>query len=239
LLLQEEETESVKESLKVELERQQKSLAARINVRFRQTGQLTANPPTVAEMQGVTVCVDDDLALPSAWGHSVAGHQAMVVDRRGMHTANFFIVRNPWSPVNPLITWAAVLLGAWVTTEGVFAGRDSGPSLKYNAAIMSRRFLWVSTDMQAQWPALWLLILEVLSHVRRNRWTVLETAEAFVIQKARAMATNQSAQVIGMVTASEKQCNAAGVSHVYTAEEFIAFITNDDAARTTLGFGGS
>ena len=59
-------------------------------------------------------------------------HEAWQTDK--VQEAICFVSLAPWQPANPLITWAAVLRGAWVVEPGILTGTVAA-ALKYQQAI--------------------------------------------------------------------------------------------------------
>ena len=200
----------------------------------RKHAALTSNPPSHDELQRALFCLDESVSLPSAWHTQVAALEALETPH--LYAAGFFIASNPWKPHNCLFTWSAVMLGAWVITPAVFLNAP-GPCVKYRSALLTKRQLWASNDLRVQYPALWLLLLELISRSSvwppSKRWTVLATPAEYAAAKVKT----QGAEVIALLTAAELERNV-GVSHTFSPESLLEFLRRTDADRTSLGSCG-
>ena len=184
----------------------------------------TATTPTAAEMRRTLF---NNGAVPSGtWGAALVRNETRMVT--SVFEAQFAINSNPWSPSCD-VDWFACLTGAWILTPEAFIGR--GASVRYHAAVLTKRFVWVSQAARDAHPGLWRCILESLNAVANHKWTLLPSAERFCEEKAKAERAKRSPQVIALCAAGEGN----GLPHVFQHAAFLDFIKKPDVARTSLG----
>ena len=116
-------------------------------------------------------------------------------------------------------------------TPSVLCGTN-GACVKYDAALATKRILWVSACFRESNPGIWLLILEAMS-CHANKWKLLDAPEAYAGAKVNAIKGNRSAEVLALVTADEAVANP--LPHVFVAHTFLDFIKKRDVDRTSLG----
>ena len=164
-----------------EATRQDKSFKKRSGHHLRLQETFAAEPPTDAELRRSRVFLDSG-GLFADLRDAITSYEGLLTDR--LDNAVAFIAENPWQPSDCLVTFAAILRGAWVIRKSTYI-LGSGVALKYSSALNTRRKLWVSEHARAQFPAAWLLILELLS-VMTHKWTLLGSAAEFAAAKAWA-----------------------------------------------------
>jgi len=167
-----------------EKKRQLKSRQQRENAQIRLSSATTAAAPSQDELHRVRVYVDGDLRasdrLPSRFSREVASREALELQQP--YSATVFIAANPWAPVEHVITWIAVLKGAWILTPTSFM-RKSETALKFNPAVMTKRKVWVSDAVRVAHPEIWRAMLEVLDAYAGNKWTLLHSPEEYAEEK--------------------------------------------------------
>ena len=140
LLLDHESTDQLRAAVGAEAVRQANSARDRANTRQKNLVATTASPPSQAEFRKCVVFLDHELPMPPEWLATLRKYDGWRTQEP--HKANFFIALNPSQPVNPLISWAAALSGAWVISPGCFVGK-SGASIKFKPAVFTRRHIWI------------------------------------------------------------------------------------------------
>ena len=161
---------------------------------------MKATPPSTSELHRACICVDDGVVLDP---NALPSHEVWQTDK--VQEAIFFVSLAPWQLANPLITWAAVLRGAWVVEPGILTGTVAA-ALKYQQAIAVKRVLWFSDNVRVQHMDIWLLALEV-SNQDPHRWRLLHSATCFANAKVRAQKEGRAAEVIAIVTEHEHSIN--------------------------------
>ena len=228
-LLDHEVSDDVLKGAAEEAKRQVQSRGVRTRAAARQLLAHHADPPKPEEMHKSCIYVvapANDRTLLEA----VARHEARIV--KDVWLATMFIAGNPFDP-GQIVTLAAVLRGAWVLTPSTFAG-SSQTALKYLSAFKVRRRIWFSDAFRAEHVMLWRVVLELLKVCTHN-WELLPGPQAWATARAHAEKKKQPASVLAVVATSEPH-NAK--THVFQPNEFIAFITICDRARTSLGLAG-
>lgn len=175
---------------------------------------------------------DRGLVLPAEWDPHLARLGARPTQQ--LHKASVFIAAHPWQPNDDLIAWVARLIGGWVLAPTVFMGAATGPALKLQPSLTTRRRMWVSDGFRAAFPRHWLSLLECLNSFRNN-WALLASPQEFADLKARMIVKQRSAEVIGLICEADQQTN---VPHVFVGPAaLLAFIERRDDARTSVGLG--
>ena len=237
LVLPAEQTPGLQEDTAAERTRAVKASRARASATQNKMAALTAAPP-VPQLHGAVVHVDAGVALPTDWLLHVSRNEARAVQESDAHHVRFFVAENPWAPTSVTVSWAACLTGAFVVTPAVYMQAAAGPSLKYNPAVRTKRRLWASDAFQAEFPRLWLLILEVMScALGLSQWKVIPSVEEFDMAKVKAERGGHSAEVVALVSSAEAVVAGKGARHIFDADAFFNFITSVDNSRTTLGLG--
>ena len=153
---------------------------------------------------------------------------------KDVHRSNIFLASNPWTPMNPLITWAAALSGAWVISPACFLG-NAGASMKYKPAIFTKRFVWASSAFQHEHCLHWVVLLEVLNaHPGLHAWKVITNAAEWATLRARAEKNKSPTTTLARLSTGEAQANpGSGLFSVADATKF--FANNVDKSKGSIG----
>ena len=81
---------------------------------------------------------------------------------------------------------------------------------------------------------MFVLILEKMMAVSGQKWLWLESGREWAAARLAAEQAKRAAEVLALVSSKDQY---AGLPHVFTAEDFLRFIRNQDHSRTTLGIG--
>ena len=107
-----------------------------------------------------------------------------------------------------------------MVTPAVYMQDAVGTSLKYNPAVRTKRRLWASDAFQAEFPRLWLLILEAMSCVLGCQWKVVPSVEEFGMAKVKAERGGRVAEVVAFVSSAEAVVAGNGERHIFDADVF-------------------
>ncbi len=169
--------------------------------------------------------------MPKEWLATLSKYSATVT--REPHKATIFVAANPWQPSEPIVTWAACLIGTWVISPESFVG-NRGPSLKYKAAIFTKRKVWASYTFRTDNPLHWLVMLEVLNaHPSTNQWTLLGSSAAWANARAHAERVKRPTEVLAFVGNGERL--RLNMPHVFDGSSWKDFLPNIDPTRGSLG----
>ena len=173
-----------------EAHRQDLSFALRVRTNANYQDKTRAIPPTTSELTGIKCFVDDSIHLPDAigWLASLYNDQhGKKVDN--VWEATVFISKNPRAPANKLVTFAAILQGAWVITPEVLLGNGSAACVKYLPALNTKRFIWASPKFRTTHPMEWRVLLEILNLNKTSKWHMLSSPQRWAAEKVKADAT--------------------------------------------------
>ncbi len=228
LLLASEQSEAVQAAIALELARMEKSFKERLSQASRMARAMGSQLPTAAEMHRATLFIDSGVDLPAGWAHSLAQHEARVVNQA--HLANMYASKNPWHPQDIRVKWGAALAGGWVVTPTVFT-HGRGACVKFAAALSTPRKVWVDPDFRREHLQLWLLLLEMVHTRHSAKWTFLATAEDWAAAKTQAEIRHRSPEVLALVAGAA----ASEANHVFDAAGFLNFIARRDDGRGSHG----
>ena len=232
-ILPEEQTDELKRKVIEEEKRKDSSMRSRVAHAKRLNDSIVASPPSHAELFRQKLFIDRHTLLPTTWDESICRHEIQIVDC--LNKANVFITTQPWAPETVALTWAATLLGSWVLTPSMITD-GSGPALKYKAALLVKRSVWVSDMFRSTHPHIWLVILESIHRYPAHKWNFIQSAADYAQAKVKAIKAKHSSQVLALCTEDEVAANK--LVHVFSSQTFLSFIKVTDAARTTLGLAG-
>lgn len=173
----------------------------------------------VARAEGGRLCAPAELRGQSAYVQSdLQSEQLMAilacsglrhVDLR-LH-ATVFIVASPGNP-GERVLWRATLVGAYVASPATFIQRK-GPAIKYEAAILKRRQLWVSAGYKARHSAAAAIILDTIRTFPGSKWRLIAGGiDNFRTEVARARRAGRRAEVLALVTDGEQDRSAQSLS---------------------------
>ena len=229
-LLPSEQTPELRQASVVEIERQSASYVSRLRTRLKYEHKTTAVPPTIAELKNARCYIDDGVVMPTKWLATLSKIHGVIT--RSIHVANLFVAMNPRDPQSNVITLAACLRGAWVISPAYFGGEShTGPSIKYQPSVMTKRSIWASPKFKREFPSHWLLILEILNTVR-HRWSFLSTPEQWANTRVEAERKGRPTDVFALVHPSE--CNPA-IKHAFALDQLVAFIAHADPDKGSIG----
>jgi hypothetical protein len=232
LLGREEEAHGLKEAAAAETARQAVSARDRAKARAKHDSVSKGSPPTELELQRCKVYLDSGVQLPAEWHATFRKHNATITC--DLHLSTVFVTGTPWNPVQSIITWAAVLSGAWVITPACFVGKP-GASVKYKPSIFLKRRVWASESFKSNYRQHWIVLLEILkAYPTVHSWKMLLDADQWATARAHAERTKRKAEVIALVGPGE-----ATAMHDVNAFDLNGameqFANNVDKSRGSIG----
>ena len=130
----------------------------------------------------------------------------------------------------------ASLVGAWLlppcwltTPHGSFRNW----ALKYRAAILTKRFVWLSPDACTSLPTETAMIRAAAS-LPSSKWVLVGDLQDWVDRKQRAANSKCPSSVIALVTSPE-QAAFSEVGHMFDINGFFEFVSNFDAVQSSMG----
>jgi hypothetical protein len=136
-----------------------------------------------------------------------------------------------------------MLRGGWLISPALLRGDGiaSGPCVKRQSALATKRIIFASDCFQRDFAELWAHILGVAHDVSSRRqpmkWRFVVDAQQWAAHRARAMAGNRPREVLAIVTTAEVQQLGDEVGAL-DPEAFFSFISHEEDARGSVGFGG-
>ena len=132
------------------------------------------------------------------------------------------------------LLWGAMLAGAWVMAPAWLEDCDTytGPMLKYQPAMHSKRCVWLSPNFKASHVQVARVIEECAAR-RESRWSLYEDVQEWVKKKSEVMQLRSSSSTIALVTATEKE-TFEGVPHVFDLEAGFAFLCCLDRQQSSF-----
>lgn len=143
--------------------------------------------------------------------------------------------------------WHAILTGALILSPLYLASAgEQGACLSFQAAVRSKRFLWVSDDWESTHPNL-MKVLEAACERQGSQWERLQSKEDFIASTKffvdRPIKQIRRYAAIGLITAEEKalqdmqwfkgckfccsrQEDLQNMSNAFAQNEFVGFIGN-------------
>ena len=234
LLLGHERNAALEAAVSEQAKKDQKSFRERVNAKKKFSDATTAKPPTSREMWKCRIYIAGSVLMPNAWLATLS--QVSGVVTRTVHSATIFVASNPSNPCEPIITWAAFLMGAWVVSPPVFVGQ-AGPSIKYMPSILVKRKVWASGAFRAEHPLHWLASLEILSgYASMSQWTLLASAADWAHARAHAEKIKAPSGVIAFVSVAE--AGQMSGCHAFDVSGAIGFLAHLDSTRGSLGLLG-
>jgi len=209
--------------------RQAKSYAGRLQDRLKYKMKTTAVDPTPSELFRSKVYLDVGTNLPREWLATLARVEATVTNTS--HAATLFVADNPRSPTSPITTLVASLVGSWVVSPSVFV-EGRGPSVKYLAAITSKRLVWASPAFKQTYQMEWLSILEVANSHSNSKWRFLVSSQEWAKARAIAESKKRPADVIALVGPLEMRDS---LKHCFSPAGLVAFIARSDPNKGSIG----
>ena len=200
----------------------------RLETKLQQT--LTAQYPNDEELRGSTIFVDEGCVLPPDWPAILARHEARVVTE--VYKASVFVAMQPWMPNCALIKLAVRLNGGLLLTPDVLSG-PSGACARYEAALKTKRIIWVSDAFRTSHQHEWHVLLEAMVAYPHRKWKLLPNPQAYAAEKVKAQAAKRSAEVLALLAVSEFNRNT--LPHVFDFHGFLRFIEKRDVAHTSFG----
>ena len=232
LLLHGEITHDLQVATAAENVRQENSLRQRLNKAARLKAAMTAMPPSAMELQGLRVYVHASATLQSDWNRAFARTGGICVQEP--RSAMVFIFNNPWDLTDIKHALTASCLGAWIMDAAVYAGKASGPAIKYKRALAMKRFIWATDRFKKKQAGTWLHILELVASQANCNWQMLADGKSWAVKTLHAQKAGRGAEVIALIMPEEKN---PAVHHAFSIEEFLKFISHLEPARTSLGLG--
>lgn len=165
----------------------------------------------------------------------IASKRGLVVD--AVRTdADVFLVPDPGKP-GLRIAWIAALKGARIgTSKYILSGGRSGACVKYERALSSKRFIWVSPGFCTVHPDT-TVILEECMRSPGTQWKKLGSQLEFVRRSYKVFSTGRLKSVLGLATLAEKRCSPVlrGLGNVFDSRAFLTFISKVDLANSSSG----
>ena len=152
-------------------------------------------PPTLADFRELAIHVSEP--VPRLLLDALARNRLRRVAQRV--DARVFVVGDPAEPGNRVKLCAALVGGLIVTSRCFLGGAGSG--IKYNAALTTRRSLYISEGIRNSYPVNVNIIFAVMRAFDGCRWTLLDTHAAFLRARGRK---GSPSQTLGLMLACEK-----------------------------------
>lgn len=156
--------------------------------------------------------------LPDDWLHGKRAHigETVVMDEgvllaKGMvmsidvTDSDCFIVSDPTPKKLPVETrWAACLLGGYVVVPQVLTGSPGGAAVKFKAALLTKRDIWISPAFAAKHTDINTVILACVDHFAGCKWKLVAAANAADYASVVAQAAvSRRSRFIGLVVKTE------------------------------------
>ena len=195
----------------------------------------TASPPTMDELRGAYVYLDDPICkLPATQFWKVSCTKFGFNLTRQPHKATIFVATNPWAPHNDIIMWAAGFLGCWIVCPRALAGHK-GASIKYQCPFgTKRRKVFVSDAFKATFSMHWVVLLEALKMQRSPPFVFLATSADWARERALAEKKERPAEVLSLVSPAEAKLIKGSV-HAFDVPRATEFFARPDPKRGSLG----
>ena len=150
--------------------------------------------PTRAELHHCCAHIEDD-----AWAYMLVSWQ--MPRTTSPSQASVFIVHDPaMATPSSAIVWAAVLRGAFLMTTSVLQadGGSNAIVVKYRAALLTRRKIFISLGFRARHTRVYDTITACMQHMRGQQWIELGDMAAYTAEAGR------NASVVALVTTADK-----------------------------------
>ena len=232
-LLPSEHTHALDQAAADEDKRQAASLKKRVNAKVKYERRTLARPPSTDMYYMARIFLDKDLVMPSNCLDVLYRNGATTVSDEW--AATMFLSNNPLKPNNTLITWAACLRGCWVVSPDVVLGK-AGPSIKYFAALNTRRQLFVTPLFRQKFLKEWHILLELLATCS-HKWIML-TGTQWARARAVAELKKNPATVIAFMCPEEQSITLCSKIHCFDNQHAISFLAHADPNFGSLGLLG-
>jgi hypothetical protein len=197
--------------------------------RARRERLLTNRAPTVS-FHGASVYIDP--AINNSDLATCVATNRMNVETQRMQ-ATMFVVKDVAAPGQRTSLAAALVGGRVAALQYMLSNGRSGASIKYRAATLTKRWVWVSPAFKAAHPALADQVQRAID-MPGSTWQVLGCRADFLSLSKKRPAKKRF-EVLGLVASSDRHGGVKQMANAMLCAKFCKFACRIDPADCTLG----